>query len=85
MRTFYTLSKLILHKKIKDIDGKTYEKYYKDAEEFVNAIKKIVEAQKEWNLFQDYFFDFFNCNKIMIFCYQKKIMFVHLACNEEIC
>lgn len=47
MRTFYTLSKLILHKKIKDIDGKTYEKYYKDAEDFITSIKKIVEAQKE--------------------------------------
>lgn len=47
MHTFYTLSKLILHKKIRDIDGKTYEKYYKDAQEFVDAIKKIVEAHKE--------------------------------------
>ena len=47
MRTMYTLSKLILHKKIRDIDGKTYEKYYKDAQDFVEAIKKIVEAQKD--------------------------------------
>lgn len=47
MRTMYTLSKLILHKKIRDIDGKTYEKYYKEAQDFVEAIKKIVEAQKE--------------------------------------
>jgi uncharacterized protein (UPF0332 family)/predicted nucleotidyltransferase len=47
MRTFYTLSKMILHRKIKDIDGKTYEKYYKDAREFVDAIKKIVAAQSD--------------------------------------
>lgn len=47
MRTMYTLSKLILHKKIRDIDGKTYEKYYKDAQDFVEAIKKIVEAQRD--------------------------------------
>jgi predicted nucleotidyltransferase/uncharacterized protein (UPF0332 family) len=47
MRTFYTLSKLILHKTIKDIDGKTYEKYYQEAEEFVNAIRTIIEAQRK--------------------------------------
>lgn len=47
MRTFYTLSKLILHKTIKDIDGKTYEKYYKEADEFVTAIRKIIDAQKK--------------------------------------
>lgn len=47
MRTMYTLSKLILHKKIRDIDGKTYEKYYTQAQDFVEAIKKIVEAQKD--------------------------------------
>ncbi len=47
MRTMYTLSKLILHKKIRDIEGKTYEKYYKEAQDFVEAMKKIVEAQRE--------------------------------------
>lgn len=47
MQTMYTLSKLILHRKIKDIDGKTYERYYKDAHDFVDAIRKIVEAQKD--------------------------------------
>jgi hypothetical protein len=47
MRTFYTLSKLILHKTIKDIDGKTYEKYYQEAEEFVNAIRTLIEAQRK--------------------------------------
>ncbi|MBI5072709.1 hypothetical protein HZA99_02735 [Candidatus Woesearchaeota archaeon] len=47
MRTMYTLSKLILHKKIRDIDGKTYEKYYTQAQDFVEAIKNIVEAQKD--------------------------------------
>jgi uncharacterized protein (UPF0332 family) len=46
MQTFYTLSKMILHRKIKDIDGKTYEKYYTDARAFVDAIKKVVEAQR---------------------------------------
>jgi uncharacterized protein (UPF0332 family)/predicted nucleotidyltransferase len=45
MQTFYSLSKMILHRKIKDIDGKTYEKYYTDARAFVDAIKKIVEAR----------------------------------------
>lgn len=47
MRTMYTLSKLILHRKIKDIDGKTFDKYYKEAQDFVDAIKKIVEAQRD--------------------------------------
>ncbi len=46
MRTFYTLSKLILHKKIRDIDGKTYEKYYKEAKEFVDAIRVLVEGHR---------------------------------------
>lgn len=46
MRTFYALSKMILHRKIRDIDGKTYEKYYKEAHEFVDAMRKIVEAQR---------------------------------------
>jgi uncharacterized protein (UPF0332 family) len=45
MRIFYTLSKMILHRKLKDIDGKTYEKYYAEAKEFLDAIKKLVEAQ----------------------------------------
>lgn len=46
MRTFYTLSKLILHKTIKDIDGKTYEKYYQEADEFVTVMRKLIETQK---------------------------------------
>ncbi|PIN77050.1 hypothetical protein COV16_07430 [Candidatus Woesearchaeota archaeon CG10_big_fil_rev_8_21_14_0_10_34_8] len=47
MRTFYTISKMILHRKLKDIDGKTYEKYYADAKSFVDDIRKLVEAQSE--------------------------------------
>ncbi len=42
MRNFYTVSKGILHREIKEIRGKDFETYLKDAEDFVDAMKKIV-------------------------------------------
>ncbi len=47
MRMFYALSKMILHHKIREMDGKTYEKHYADARAFLGAVKKIVEAHAE--------------------------------------
>lgn len=41
MRTFYSLSRMILHKELKAISGKSYDQYYKEAKEFVDATMKI--------------------------------------------
>lgn len=42
MRNFYKLSKLITHREIKDISGSQYDKYRKDAQEFVEKMKKFI-------------------------------------------
>lgn len=43
MRKFYELSKMIVHRQIQEIRGEQYESYYKEAEEFVEAMRKIIE------------------------------------------
>jgi len=43
MDNFYKLMKAITHREIKEIKGPEYEKYYKEAEEFVNRIQKFIE------------------------------------------
>ena len=43
MRKFYQLSKMIVHREIKEIKGNEYEKYYQEAEEFVKRMRKLVE------------------------------------------
>ena len=43
MEMFYDLSKKIISRDIKKISGKEYEEYYKEAREFIDAVKKIVE------------------------------------------
>ena len=45
-RKFYNLSKQIEHRDIKTIDAKAYEKYYVEAEDFVNRMKKFIEEKK---------------------------------------
>ncbi len=45
MRNFYKLGKMIVHKEITDVSGSEYEKYRKEAEEFVERMKEIVEAK----------------------------------------
>ncbi|NQV08251.1 hypothetical protein HQ529_00175 [Candidatus Woesearchaeota archaeon] len=43
MSDFYTLSKKITHREIKEVKGKDFDKYFKDAEEFVNEMKKFIK------------------------------------------
>ncbi|MBN1156341.1 nucleotidyltransferase domain-containing protein [Candidatus Woesearchaeota archaeon] len=45
MRLFYKLSKMIVHREIKDIAPKEYENYYKSAEDFVKRMQKIIERK----------------------------------------
>ena len=45
MNNFYKLSKRILHREIQDISGVEYEKYYKDAKDFVDEMRKFVERK----------------------------------------
>jgi predicted nucleotidyltransferase len=46
-RKFYKLYKEITHRKIGDISGKEYEKYYSEAKEFVEAMRKILITIKD--------------------------------------
>ena len=43
MRKFYKLMKGLTHREIKEIQGKDYDKYLKEAEEFVDRIKIFIE------------------------------------------
>lgn len=43
MREFYKLSKMIVRREIKDISGFEYDKYYKEAHDFVTVMRKLVE------------------------------------------
>ena len=45
MDKFYTLSKMILHREIKEIDGKSYENYYAEAKDFVDTMKLFIEER----------------------------------------
>ena len=46
MDTFYQLSKDIIYRKVKAVDGKDYDEYSKLAREFVDKMKKIIENKK---------------------------------------
>ena len=48
MRNFYRLMKLITHREIKEIKGEEYDRYYKEAEEFVNRVRKIIDTEKRF-------------------------------------
>ena len=43
---FYELSKKIEYREIKDIKGQEYDKYYKEAEEYVARMRKFIEEFK---------------------------------------
>ena len=45
MRNFYKLAKMIIHREVKEVSGQEYDHYYKEAKEYVNAIKKFIEAK----------------------------------------
>jgi uncharacterized protein (UPF0332 family) len=44
MRNFYRLMKMITHREIKEISGEEYDKYYREAEEFVHRMKRIIDT-----------------------------------------
>ncbi len=46
MQKFYTLSKMILHREIKEIEGKTYEAYYQEARDFVDMMRRLMQAKR---------------------------------------
>jgi len=45
MRIFYNLSKDITHRRIKDVSGREFDLLYKEAEDFVGRMKKLVEKK----------------------------------------
>ena len=42
MRNFYRLSKLITHRELTEIKGQEYDKYYQEAQDFVQRMKKYI-------------------------------------------
>ena len=46
MSKFYNLMKMITYREIKEIKGAEYDKYYKEAEAFVNRMKSFIEVKK---------------------------------------
>jgi predicted nucleotidyltransferase len=45
MKTFYKMMKMITHREIKEVKGEEFDKYHKQAEDYVNRMKKIVEGK----------------------------------------
>ncbi len=46
MRNFYNISKGIIHRDIKEIHGKDFDNYVRDAEDFVEAMKKVITSKE---------------------------------------
>ncbi|MCK4589444.1 MAG: nucleotidyltransferase domain-containing protein [Nanoarchaeota archaeon] len=46
MKKFYDLSKMITHREIQYIDGKDYDKNLKEANEFVERMRRFIEEKK---------------------------------------
>ena len=46
MRNFYKLAKMITHREVKEIQGQDYEKYYRDADDFINKMKTLIDKKK---------------------------------------
>ena len=44
MKNFYSIAKKIMHRDIKDISGPEFETHYKQAQNFVKRMKKIIDA-----------------------------------------
>lgn len=45
MDIFYELSKKITHRQMQDVTGAQYERYYKEANDFVNKMQQIIERR----------------------------------------
>ena len=46
MRRFYNLSKQITHREIKEVKGSDYDKYLKEASDFVERIRRLLQEHK---------------------------------------
>lgn len=46
MRRFYKLSKMITYREIKEVKGSEYEQHYREAEEFVRRMRRIIDVGK---------------------------------------
>ena len=44
---FYQLMKMITHREIKEIKGEQFDLYFKEAEDFVNRMKKFIEEREK--------------------------------------
>ncbi len=44
MRNFYKLAKMIAHNELRDMTGEHYEEYYREANDFVETMKKLVKG-----------------------------------------
>ncbi len=45
MNRFYRLSRMITHREIKEVKGQEFENYYREADEFVRRMKKLIERK----------------------------------------
>jgi predicted nucleotidyltransferase/uncharacterized protein (UPF0332 family) len=45
MRRFYEISKMIVHRQVQDIKGEQFEQYFKEAEEFVEVMRRVIERK----------------------------------------
>lgn len=50
MRNFYKISKMIMHREIKDITGQEYDKYLKEAQLYVGTMQKFIERREQGGL-----------------------------------
>lgn len=47
MTSFYRLQKMISHREIGEIKGEEYDRYFKEAQEFVERMKKFLETKRK--------------------------------------
>ena len=47
MKNFYKLMKMVTHRELKEIKGEEYEKYYKEADSFVQRIRIFIEEKEK--------------------------------------
>lgn len=46
MRNFYKLMKMVTHREINEIKGEEFDRYYQEADEFVQRMRMIIEGKK---------------------------------------
>lgn len=46
MRRFYKLMKMIVHREIKEVSGEEFERYYEEANKFVNRMRTFISQKK---------------------------------------